>query len=83
MRKIAKNFETFFAAVKWIPESCMKINATFRLPLIAARQANDRITEKYRIGIMRENLFFVLILELWAIRRLPSVRRRRIIQGEA
>ena len=52
-----------------LPEYCMKINAKFRLPLIAARQANYRSTKKYLLGRMDENLFIALIFTLETIRR--------------
>jgi hypothetical protein len=37
-----------------LPESCMKINAKFRMPFMAARQANYRNTTKDLFGIMDE-----------------------------
>jgi hypothetical protein len=50
----------------------MKINAKYRMPLTAARQANFRNTTKDPFGIMDEDQLIALVFTRWASRRLPS-----------
>jgi hypothetical protein len=44
----------------------MKINAKFRMPLMATRQVNFKSTIKYLFGIMDENRFIALIFTRWS-----------------
>jgi hypothetical protein len=61
----------------------MKINEKLRVSQADAYCANFTSTAKYPSGIKDERYFISLIFTRRASRRLPSVRLRRIIQGEA